>query len=282
MWVVAVLGVLAIGTAAGLAAVRGNPDGELPSFPPGTTMARIAAAGELRVGVKLDQPLWSIADPEGRPSGFDVEIARIVAAGLGVRQENVEFVTVAADEREQALLDDEVDVVVATYAMTDARRQQVSFAGPYATTGQDLLIREDEDRITGPESLRDPELQVCAMTGQPPAQEITRWSSRVVLKDIYSTCADQLMIDQLDAVTAEATILAGFAQGIPGTRVVGNRFTTQDYGIGIRRGDTGFCGFINDTLAAAAADGRYEAAWANTAGRYDPTPATLPPPAPCT
>jgi glutamate transport system substrate-binding protein len=244
-------------------------------------MARLAESGELHVGITLDQPLWSLPDVQGAPAGFDVEIAEIVAAGLGIPGEDVEWQVIDPEEREDVLVDGDVDIVVATYAMTDERRERVGFAGPYTTVGQDLLVRDDEERITGPESLRDPALQVCAMEGQPPAAEIPRYSARVVLRDIYSTCVDLLGVELVDAVTAEAPVLVGFALGYPGVRMLGTRFTTQDYGIGIPRGDVGFCEFLNDTLAAAAADGRYADAWARTAGQYDPYTPTLPPPAPC-
>ncbi|MCW2620944.1 MAG: ABC-type transporter, periplasmic subunit family 3, partial [Frankiales bacterium] len=58
--------------------------------------------------------------------------------------------------------------------------------------------------------------------------------------------------------------------------------TKEPYGIGIQKGDTAFCTFINETLTKAQTDGSYAKAWTSTAGKFSPNVPTLPTLAPCT
>ena len=54
------------------------------SFDAGTTMAKLNEAGTITVGTKFDQPLFGLAGPDGTPEGFDIEIAKLIAAKLGI------------------------------------------------------------------------------------------------------------------------------------------------------------------------------------------------------
>jgi glutamate transport system substrate-binding protein len=88
----------------------------------------------------------------------------------------------------------------------------------------------------------------------------------------------------VQVVTTDNVILLGLIGASEGAfKIVGNAFTEEPYGIGITRGDTQFCEFINGVLAKAAASGAYEQAWASTAGAVEgaQTP-DLPPADPCT
>jgi glutamate transport system substrate-binding protein len=101
--------------------------------------------------------------------------------------------------------------------------------------------------------------------------------------DVYSKCADALRTGQVQVVTTDNVILLGLVGQSKGEfKVVGETFTKEPYGIGIKKGDTAFCTFINDTLKAAAADGSYEKAWTSTAGKVEgSTVPTLPTAAAC-
>ena len=65
---------------------------------------------------------------------------------------------------------DRVDLVIATYTINDERKEQVDFAGPYYVAGQDLLVRQDDDSINGPDDLAGK--KVCAATGSTPIERI--------------------------------------------------------------------------------------------------------------
>ena len=99
-----------------------------------------------------------------------------------------------------------------------------------------------------------------------------------MLFDVYSKCADALRNGQVEAVTTDNVILSGLVSTSQGAfKLVGKPFTKEPYGIGITKGDTAFCQFINDTLKASVADGSYAAAWKATVGTVQTEVPPLPP-----
>jgi glutamate transport system substrate-binding protein len=260
---------------------RPQPPVPVP-FEAGTTMARLAKAGKITIGTKFDQPGFGLLGSSGMPEGFDVEIGRMIAAGLGLGPEDIDWVETTADAREAALTTGAVDLVVATYTITPARRRQISFAGPYYIAGQQVMVRSDNETVTGPDSFtHDRSLRVCSSAGSTPAARIRRYLAdpgQLVTFDGYARCAQALRDGTVDAVTTDSAILLGLAAESSGAfKIVGDPFTEEPYGVGIPRGDTGFCTFVNSVLTRAAADGSYAKAWARTAGRMVGTrPASLP------
>ncbi|MGH3799895.1 MAG: transporter substrate-binding domain-containing protein, partial [Pseudonocardiaceae bacterium] len=173
-------------------------------------------------------------------------------------------------QREELIKQSRVDLVVATYTINDKRRQQVSFAGPYYLAGQSLMVKSDNNTITGPDSLRSTGARVCSVQGSTPAENIRTYidPAQLTLFDVYSKCADALRTGQVDVVTTDNVVLLGFVANSNGAfKLVGDTFTEEPYGIGIRKGDVAFCTFINDTLTQAAKSGAYTDAWKTTAGK---------------
>src|ERR1700733_8962910 len=113
------------------------------NFPADSTMAKLAAAGTLRVGTKFDQPLFGLKGLDGKPVGFDVEVSKIVAAKLGIPADKITYTETPSKIREDVLVNNQVDMVVATYTINNARKQKISFAGPYYVAGQDLMVKAD-------------------------------------------------------------------------------------------------------------------------------------------
>jgi glutamate transport system substrate-binding protein len=260
------------------------PVAEDVQFEAGTTMAALNEAGALRVGTKFDQPLFGLRGLDGNPVGFDVEIAKIIAGELGIPEDGITYTETPSRIREDVIANDQVDIVVATYTINDTRRERVSFAGPYYQAGQDLMVAADNTTITGPESLRAANARVCSVTGSTPAENIKQYvdEANIVLFDVYSNCADALRNGQVDAVTTDNVILLGLVEAGQGAfKLVDAPFTEEPYGIGITKGDVAFCEFINQTLTAAAEDGRYAAAWESTAGTVQPEVPELPEFQPC-
>ncbi|GAA5145697.1 glutamate ABC transporter substrate-binding protein [Nocardioides marinquilinus] len=269
---------------AGSLAACGGDDGDDSSAPEpnedatfeaGTTMAKIQEAGTLRVGTKFDQPGFGLQGLEDDPEGFDVEIAKIIAAELGLDPESaIEYTQAPSEVREQVIEDGDVDMVVATYTINDERKQRISFAGPYYTAGQMLMVAEDNDTITAPEDLADnPDQQVCSVNGSTPSENIREYlasEDQLTLFDEYSQCVDALGNGQVDVVTTDNVILLGYVGDSDGAyKLVGEQFTEEPYGIGIKKGDTEFCEFINTALQDN--EDAYLEAWENTAGKVEGT-----------
>jgi glutamate transport system substrate-binding protein len=253
-------------------------------FEAGTTMARIAEAGSIRIGTKFDQPLFGLRALDGSLSGFDTEIGRIIAARLGVEPDAIEWVEAPSAQRETLIERGDVDLVVATYTINDTRRESVSFAGPYYQAGQTLMVRSDNTDITGPDSLRASGARVCSVTGSTPAERILQYidPAQLTLFEAYTQCRDSLGNNQVDVVTTDNVILSGYVSQSNGAyKLAGEPFSEEPYGIGITKGDVAFCEFINETLTEAEASGDYAEAWTATAGTIDPEVPALPEFDPC-
>jgi glutamate transport system substrate-binding protein len=248
-------------------------------FEEGTTMAELAEQGRITVGTKFDQPGFGLLNPDGVPEGFDVEIAKIIAAELGIAADDIEWVETVSANREDFIEQDRVDMVVATYTINDKRKERIDFAGPYYVAGQDIMVAKgNPEGIEGPEDLAGK--NVCSVEGSTPAEKIrTDYpEATLTLFDVYSKCADALRNGQVDAVTTDNVILTGLVAGSPEEfELVGNPFTEEPYGIGIPKGDDEFRTFINDVLEESFEDGSWAEAWDRTAGAITGTEAPEPP-----
>jgi len=256
-----------------------------PTFEAGTTMARIAAHGRLKVGTKFDQPGFGLKGLDGAMAGFDVEVAKIIAGAMGVKPENIDWTESPSKLREELIEKGTVDLVAATYTINDKRKERITFAGPYYVAGQQLMVKSDNTKITGPGDLKaNPDQKVCSVTGSTPAEQIKSYLAnpgQLVLFDVYDKCANALRTNQVQVVTTDNVILLGFvSKSDKAFKLVGEQFTKEPYGIGIKKGDVKFCEFINKTLKDNGA--AYTKAWADTAGKVEgAAPATLPAAAPC-
>ena len=238
-----------------------------------------AEAGKLVVGIKFDQPGLGLKNPDGSFSGFDVEVAKYVADNLGVPADSIEFKESKSAEREGLIERGEVDYIVATYSITDARKEKVNFAGPYFVAAQDLLVKSDNTDITGPAAMAGKIL--CSVTGSTSAQKVKdNYAADVALQEYgtYTECVEALRSGAVDAVTTDNVILAGYAAQYPGElKVVGEGFSTENYGIGLKKGDTAGTAKINAAIAAMIADGSWKKALEDTVGASDfkiPAPPT--------
>ena len=108
----------------------------------------------LTVGIKYDQP--GLGQKVGEDyKGLDVDVARYVAKELGFEGDKVIFKETPSAQRETAIQGGQVGLIFATYSITDARKEKVSFAGPYFVAGKALLVKADDAAFTGPEALKD-------------------------------------------------------------------------------------------------------------------------------
>lgn len=239
-----------------------------------------AADGRLTVGIKYDQPGLGQKDPDGSFSGFDVDVATYVAGALGVPPEGITFVEAKSAEREGLIARGEVDYIVATYSITDARKQKVNFAGPYFIAKQDLLVRSDNDQINGPQDVSG--WILCSVSGSTSAQKVkANYAADAALQEYstYNECVEALRAGAVEAVTTDDIILAGFANRYPDeVRLVGNGFSEEKYGIGLKKDDTAGTAAINAAIESMIADGSWQAALEKAVGQSGfalPAPPTL-------
>ncbi|MFE7212724.1 glutamate ABC transporter substrate-binding protein [Streptomyces sp. NPDC057611] len=228
--------------------------------------------GKVKVGIKFDQPGLGLKQPDGSYSGFDVDVATYVAKELGYKPDQIEWVETKSADRENALARGDVKFIVATYSINDERKQKVDFAGPYLLAHQDLLVKADSDIAKGTD-LNGKKL--CSVTGSTSAQNVQKSiAPKADLKELggYSECIAGLQSGAVDALTTDDSILAGYASQdkYKGQfKLAGLKLSNENYGIGVKKGDTATVDKINSALEKMVSDGSWDAAVKKNLGPAD-------------
>ncbi len=230
-------------------------------------MAKLASAGTINIGTKFDQPLFGQVGLDGKPVGFDVEIGKLIAAKLGIAADKIEWSRPSPPTASSSSSRARWTWSSPPTPSTTSARQVVSFAGPYYEAGQALMVNKDNDSINKPEDVKGK--NVCSVTGSTPAATIVeKYGAVLVPAATYSACLEPLRNKQVEAITTDNVILAGFVDKEPDAFKLASdeTFTKEPYGIGLKKDDTEFRNWINDQLEAFDKDGSYKKAWEATAG----------------
>ena len=217
----------------------------------------------IKIGIKYDQPGLGLKEPNGSFSGFDVDVATYVAKELGYKPDQIEWVETKSADRENALSRGDVKMIAATYSITDERKQKVDFAGPYLLAHQDLLVKKDSD-ITKATDLNDKKL--CSVAGSTSAQNVKKDFAPKALLELrggYSECLCALQSGGVDALTTDDSILAGYAaqeQYKGQFKLAGLKLSNENYGVGVKKGDTATLDKVNAALEKMVKDGSWKKA----------------------
>lgn len=250
-------------------------------FEEGSRMAELAEAGTINVGHKTDQPgVGFQGATDDVPKGFDIEVAKLLIADLCIdpASDKVNWEETISDNREPYLESGKVDIVLASYSITEDRQKVVGQAGPYMVTGQQLLVKSDSE-IAGVDDIKGKE--VCSVTGSTSLETIKGKGAKGVGADSYSECAEKVLDGTYEAMTTDGTILAGLAAQNEGElKVVGDEFSTENIGVGYGKDHPEMCEWINKVLTASFDDGSWAEAFELTlgpSGVETPEPPTLQP-----
>lgn len=251
-------------------------------FEDGSRMAELADAGTINVGVKYDQPgLGFKGATDDVPSGFDIEIAKLLVADLCIDPSDtskVNWEETISDNREPFLESGKVDIVLASYSITEDRQKVVGQAGPYMVTGQQVLVKAGSD-ITGIDDLKGKE--VCSVTGSTSLENVKAKGAKGVGADSYSECAEKVLDGTYPAMSTDGTILAGLAAQNEGQlEVVGEQFSEENIGVGYSKDRPEMCEWIDGVLSKSFEDGSWADAFELTLGPSGvdtPEPPTLQP-----
>ncbi|MEU0116606.1 glutamate ABC transporter substrate-binding protein [Streptomyces bobili] len=228
-----------------------------------TSSGSSGGGDKIKIGIKYDQPGLGLKEPDGSFSGFDVDVATYVAKELGYEPNQITFVETKSADRENALARGDVKFIAATYSINDERAKKVDFAGPYLLAHQDLLVKKDSDIAKGAD-LNGKNL--CSVTGSTSAQNVRdKIAPKANLKQLggYSECIAALQSGSVDAVTTDDSILAGFAaqDKYKGQfKLVGEKLSNENYGVGVKKGDKATVDKINAALEKMVSDGAWDKA----------------------
>ena len=240
----------------------------------------IKKAGKLVTGGTKTSEVFSWEDSKTKKiSGFDAAIAQALARyiiGGDDARSLLEIQQVTSDTRETVLVNGTVNAVVATYTITPERAEKIDFAGPYYASGQGLLVRADEDGITGVGDLAGIKVavqsgssSVTALQKAAPDAEQTPFADN-------NACLAALEARSVDAYVVDQSILLGDMQGSDAFKSIGEPFTEDPYGIGLPQGSDAKA-FVNAFLQTIYDDGTWEAIWRATIGAVTGGEAPEPP-----
>jgi polar amino acid transport system substrate-binding protein len=214
---------------------------------------KIKARGKLLAGVKFDTPPFGSLGDNNEPVGFDIDLVRKVAEHIGVP---VELVSVTSTTRVPMLVSGNVDLIAASMTHTRERDKTIDFSITYYTGGQSLLVPKSST-ITGLKDLDGK--QVSVQQGTTLEKNIAAAAPKatiVAFKD-YNSAWLALAQGRVDALTGSLSILQGFANDNPNFKIVGDLFSVEPFGIGVRQGDSALRDEINFTLQDLWASGEY-------------------------
>jgi len=240
---------------------------ERPKLELSTYQYALQVKGKIRIGTQEDNTPFSVKNPAtGKWDGFDVaygrEIAKAIFGEASDPDKYIEYVPVTSATRIPSLTDNKADVIIKTFTINEDRKKQIDFTDVYFRTGQRILVKKDNTTIREAADLAGK--TVCAQRGSTSEQNIsaaTASAARLLLLDSYPACLLALQQGQADAVSTDETILFGLVKQDTNTKIVGKYFSTEPYGIGVKKsvnGDrTGFVDFLNRTQVAMITNGTW-------------------------
>ncbi|MBK5483358.1 transporter substrate-binding domain-containing protein [Peribacillus sp. TH16] len=209
-------------------------------------------------GVKNDTRLFGLKNPStGEVEGFDIDIAKALAAEILGDEKKVEFKEVTSKTRMALLNNGDIDAIVATMTITDDRKKEVDFTDVYFDAGQSLLVKKGSD-IEGIDSLKGK--KVLAVKGSTSAINIREKApdAQVLEFENYSEAFAALKSGQGEALTTDDSILYGMADEDPNYELVGGTFTDEPYGIAVKKGNENFVAELNKALKSLKDSGKYD------------------------
>ncbi|MDO4632755.1 MAG: glutamate ABC transporter substrate-binding protein [Eubacteriales bacterium] len=225
-------------------------------------------AGVLRVGGTRTSYLFSQLDEtDDVTRGFDSGLYELLARYITGDEHNIELTQVDSSTRESVLESDQVDAVFATYSITPARQEVISFAGPYYTSQQAILIKAGNEEVTGLDDLAGK--TVATQSGSTGPDILAEYAPEAEVEEFANDIEARTALEQgrVDAYVTDYTLLLNAMVKNPGTyEIAGDVFGPEDnYGIGLPLDSDGVA-FVNDFLKKIEENGTWEALWKVTLG----------------
>jgi len=229
----------------------------------------IKEAGVLKTGGTKTAAVFSSEDATtGKVTGFDAAIAQTLARyiiGGDDARALLDITQVTSDTRETTLENGSVQAVIATYSITPERAQKIDYAGPYYSSGQAVLVRDDEDKITGVGDLAGVKVAVQSGSSSVTALNKAAPEAQQVPFDDQPACLNGLKTKQVDAYVVDYTLLLSALQSNEGLKIVGDPFTEDPYGIGLPHKSDAKA-FVDTFLQTIYDDGTWASIWKATIG----------------
>lgn len=243
--------------------VASGPIADDDTITSSTWATKVNESGKLRVGGVQTSMLFSLMnEKDGKVRGFDAGLFQLLARYVLGDENAYELTQVTSDTRESVLTNDQVDAVFATYSITDDRKKVISFAGPYYTTQQGILVMADNTDINGVDDLAGK--NVAAQSGSTGPTVLEEYAPEAVVQEFTTDEEARSALEQgrVDAYVIDQTMLLSDMVKRPGAyKLAGDPFGPVDaYGIGLPLDSDGVA-FINNFLTIIEQDGTWSDLW---------------------
>lgn len=223
----------------------------------------VKEAGVLRVGGTRTSFLFSQLDEtDDGIRGFDAGLYQLLTRYILGDESKFELTQVDSSTRESVLQSDQVDAVFATYSITDARKEVISFAGPYYTSKQAVLVKAGNAEITGVDSLAGK--IVATQSGSTGPDILAEYAPDATVQEFANDLEARTALEQgrVDAYVTDYTLLLNAIVKNPDTyEIAGDVFGPEDnYGIGLPLDSDGV-EFVNEFLKKIEEDGTWAELW---------------------
>ena len=245
--------------------------------------SKIKQAGTVRLGATQTSNLFSqLNEKDGRIRGFDAGLAQLLTRYILGDPAKFQFTQVTSSTREQVLINDQVDLVLATYSITPARAEKISFAGPYYSSQAGVMVKSSNKTIQSQNDLAGK--KTATQAGSTGPAILAQFAPKAVVQEFqtHQEAVDALRQGRVDAYVTDYTLLLNtLSLGTGDTRLAGAPFGPQDpYGVGLPKGSDGVA-FVNAFLKKIEADGTWAKLWTVSIGqRTGSTNVPTPPPLP--
>ena len=223
----------------------------------------VKEAGVLRVGGVRTSFLFSQLDEtDDGVRGFDAGLYQLLAGYILGDPSAIEFTQVDSSTRESVLTSGQVDAVFATYSITPARQEVISFAGPYYTSQQAVLVKAGNDTITSVDDLGGK--TVATQIGSTGPDILAEYAPEAIVQEFENDQEARIAVEQgrVDAYVTDYTLLLNAIVKNPNAyAIAGDVFGPVDsYGIGLPKDSDGVV-FVNDFLKKLIEDGTWAQLW---------------------
>ncbi|MET9655518.1 serine/threonine-protein kinase [Streptomyces sp. NPDC006510] len=229
----------------------------------------------LKVGVKADQPGLSERAKGGKYRGYEIEMAYAIAHDMGYRRDRVTFEPVSSENRSTILQKGDVDLVIATYSITEERKHakspdySVAFAGPYYVASRSFMVRKKAKAVSIDDSrmLRNKQFEVCTARSSTYESWLPKagYNMTQSLPSGYDRCVRDLLdpTSPVYAVSTDDVILAGFVKNNPTElKRLDSGPGAEGYGVAMNPGEKGLKGEVCSALKKIMTDGVWEQLYA--------------------
>ena len=245
------------------ALIASGPVADVDTIAASQWAAAVKEAGVLRVGGTRTSFLFSQLDEtDNGIRGFDAGLYQLLARYILGDETKFELTQVPSSTRESVLTSGQVDTVFATYSITPSRQEVISFAGPYYTSQQAVLVKAGNTEITGIDSLADK--IVATQSGSTGPSILAEYAPDAIVQEFEDDIQARTAVEQgrADAYVTDYTLILNSIVKNPGAyAIAGDVFGPVDpYGIGLPKDSDGVA-FVNAFLQTIIDDGTWAKLW---------------------